>query len=118
MADGKDREPHRPKKSCRYCEKNVNSGVVCAKCDSSFHSSCAQRVKTCCEENIWEKSQTENRLAAENELLKQIIQDKTQIINLLEEKIVILEEKINDDSVDKQKQGNKNVDFLIFIISK
>uniref|UniRef100_A0A6P7GLD7 Uncharacterized protein LOC114343831 n=1 Tax=Diabrotica virgifera virgifera TaxID=50390 RepID=A0A6P7GLD7_DIAVI len=126
------------KKLCKGCSKNVKSGVCCAKCNSVYHSSCAERAKTCCSENITENFHAEKgdvnltstsieeySLKEENKLLRATIQDKNTIIvdkevliKLLNEKIVSLEEKMNqlqkDKQMDKkQPKGNKNNSLVV-----
>lgn len=117
MANDKDVYSDCLKKICKYCSKNVSTGLFCEKCETVFHFSCAQRVKTCCGTNIsanYEKqiqskcevmkpreTDANNFTLEENKLLKQIIRDKDiiicdkqHLISLLNEKICELEDKI------------------------
>ena len=77
------------KKICKYCNKNVTLGLTCETCDVTYHHSCAQRVKTCCDHPLQEKSKLTSHyntyteqtfLKEENALLRQIIKDKDTII--------------------------------------
>ncbi|CAG9825793.1 unnamed protein product [Phaedon cochleariae] len=106
------------KRICKYCKKNVSKGMNCAKCESSYHNSCAQRVKNCCDQEILEniveisddvvltldKSDHKQSDTEEIKLLRQlivskdvIISDKQCIIDLLHEKISFLEQKLSSN---------------------
>lgn len=112
------------KKTCKYCKKNVTVGLTCELCEVTYHHSCAQRVKTCCDLSLQEKSKlphsdtyTEQTfLKEENTLLRQIIKDKDAIIMdketviaLLNNQIINLEEQLKLTKEDRKKQDNKNI---------
>lgn len=110
------------KKTCKYCKKNVTTGLTCELCDATYHHSCAQRIKTCCDQTLQEKAKLPHNdtyteqtfLKEENTLLKQIIKDKDTIIKdketlivLLNNRILNLEEQLKLGKEDSKKQ-NKN----------
>lgn len=103
---------------CRYCSKSVTSGLKCVICSSSFHSSCAKRVKgvkfindstvNCCEtcdvyepvsdeqgkNKLTEILEQNRHLKEENRLLESLLISKDEIVTSLREEIHLLKENI------------------------
>lgn len=91
------------KRMCKYCKKNVLNGQKCSICGASYHFSCGNRVKICCDKELAVKPLIENPqvsiteemyLKEENALLRQLVSDKQTIIDDKESIIVLLQEKI------------------------
>lgn len=109
------------KKFCKYCKKNAITGPNCKVCGTTYHNSCAQRIKMCCEqlfqeipiiENVNTHITEEIYLREENYLLKQTIKDKDMIIKDKETLILLLNEKISNLEeflkLKEEKTINKN----------
>lgn len=128
MAESEGEASVEAKKSCKYCKKTVTVGQNCRICDVTYHHSCAQRVKMCCNHSLQEKFTPENSnthsseetfLREENVLLRQIIKDKTSIIKdketlitLLNNKINNLEEKLRLTEEKQKTQVNKSINTV------
>lgn len=89
---------HIAEKNCKYCKKNVIGVKICTKCQELYHTSCAQKVKVCCEGELFEKSPLElselSITSGENKSIIQIIKDKEEIIAAKNYIIKLLTEKI------------------------
>lgn len=122
MPENKNVNSDAKRKQCKLCKSNVINGRICLKCLSSYHNSCATRTKSCCDEIIQEdftqvfkttnevKDVTlteEDYLKEENGLLRQIIKDKDTIINDKENIINLLNEKII--SLEKSRASKQSV---------
>ncbi|KAK9887208.1 hypothetical protein WA026_021051 [Henosepilachna vigintioctopunctata] len=131
MADG---EYSATSKSCKYCRKSVGinnpKNVKCVNCESLYHSSCAQRVKTlimvneqdnlvkCCSPEIANvsvdiMSSPEEVLKTEVTYLKMLLNEKNARINELIKLNQLLEENralINGENEKLKNYISMNVD--------
>lgn len=98
-------------KYCEYCEKKVINKVKCMSCGAVFHKSCYSRKKCCNKQDISKDIQVnityddndagntnENPMESlkyENKLLNELNSELKLTNNLLKEKILTLEEKLN-----------------------
>lgn len=118
MVDKESTASDNLKKNCNYCRKKVINGLCCSKCEVLYHSRCAQRVKSCCNELLKEEIKSdcngamteEKYLKEENLLLRQIIQDKDCIINDKNSLITLLNDKVShlEQPCHQSSNGSKN----------
>lgn len=105
--DDEDRNSEIIQKVCAYCNKKVVDYIKCLQCKRLYHKSCAARLKNfktittiwglCCYDNSVEQNLVLiTTLIKENEAKNTEIKLLTRLNNEIEEKNVLLKEKLNN----------------------